>query len=210
MLVHRGLREVLGSLAEIGYDAEWQDIRASDVGAPHKRERIWIVAYPSERENDGRKSGIMAETERRWGCIDSAAITCREDVADAALISKREQADEADTIADGRQTWDESINSGEMADADNTSGSCRRQDTGMVLYKTNEGKTDTGTWERVNQWSIEPDVGMLVDGLSSGLDRFEGRLAIKPYKRVDQLKGLGNAIVPQIAEILFRQIKDLL
>lgn len=43
-LSFRGLDAVLGSLAEIGYDAEWCDIRASDVGAPHKRERIWIVA----------------------------------------------------------------------------------------------------------------------------------------------------------------------
>jgi len=46
-LTFRGLDAVLGSLAEIGYDAEWQDIRASDVGAPHRRERIWIVAYPN-------------------------------------------------------------------------------------------------------------------------------------------------------------------
>ncbi len=44
-LTFRGLDTVLGSLAEIGYDAEWQDIRAEDVGAPHRRERIWIVAY---------------------------------------------------------------------------------------------------------------------------------------------------------------------
>ena len=46
-LTFRGLDAVLGSLAEINYDCEWQDIRASDVGAPHKRERIWIVAYPN-------------------------------------------------------------------------------------------------------------------------------------------------------------------
>jgi DNA (cytosine-5)-methyltransferase 1 len=45
-LSFRGLDAVLASLAEIGYNAEWQDIRASDVGAPHKRERIWIIAYP--------------------------------------------------------------------------------------------------------------------------------------------------------------------
>jgi DNA (cytosine-5)-methyltransferase 1 len=45
-LSFRGLDAVLGSLAEIGYDAEWQDIRASDVGAP-RRERLWIVAYPN-------------------------------------------------------------------------------------------------------------------------------------------------------------------
>jgi len=48
-LTIRGLDRVLGSLAEIGYDAEWQDIRASDVGAPHRRERIWIIAYPNEK-----------------------------------------------------------------------------------------------------------------------------------------------------------------
>jgi len=45
-LAFRGLDSVLGSLAALGYDAEWQDIRASDVGAMHRRERIWIVAYP--------------------------------------------------------------------------------------------------------------------------------------------------------------------
>ena len=39
--------KVLGGLAEIGYDAEWDVIGASDVGAPHKRERVWITAYPS-------------------------------------------------------------------------------------------------------------------------------------------------------------------
>lgn len=37
---------VLGDLAEIGYDAEWKVISASDIGAPHLRERIWIIAYP--------------------------------------------------------------------------------------------------------------------------------------------------------------------
>jgi DNA (cytosine-5)-methyltransferase 1 len=42
-----GLVRVLNDLREIGYDAEWHTIPASAVGAPHKRERIWIIAYPS-------------------------------------------------------------------------------------------------------------------------------------------------------------------
>lgn len=37
---------VLGDLAELGYDAEWENIPASALGAPHRRERVWIVAYP--------------------------------------------------------------------------------------------------------------------------------------------------------------------
>lgn len=45
-LLRDGIERVLTDLAEIGYDAEWECIRASDVGAPHRRERIFIVAYP--------------------------------------------------------------------------------------------------------------------------------------------------------------------
>ena len=41
-----GFKEVLKDLAEIGYDAKWQVVRASDVGAPHRRERIFIIATP--------------------------------------------------------------------------------------------------------------------------------------------------------------------
>jgi DNA (cytosine-5)-methyltransferase 1 len=46
-LLSRGLGRVLGDLAEIGFDAEWDCIPASAVGAPHVRDRLWIVAYPA-------------------------------------------------------------------------------------------------------------------------------------------------------------------
>lgn len=46
-LTFRGLNTVLGTLAEIGYDAEWQIVSARDVGALHLRKRIFIVAYPA-------------------------------------------------------------------------------------------------------------------------------------------------------------------
>lgn len=42
-----GFKEVLKDLAEIGYDARWQIVRASDAGAPHQRARLYIVAYPT-------------------------------------------------------------------------------------------------------------------------------------------------------------------
>ena len=44
-LLTLGMSEVLGSLSEIGYDAEWCIISASQFGAPHLRKRIFIVAY---------------------------------------------------------------------------------------------------------------------------------------------------------------------
>jgi DNA (cytosine-5)-methyltransferase 1 len=64
-ITFRGLDAVLGSLAEIGYDAEWQDIRASDVGAPHKRERIWIVAYPGCKHGKTRNAEELAASEEK-------------------------------------------------------------------------------------------------------------------------------------------------
>jgi DNA (cytosine-5)-methyltransferase 1 len=45
-LLSRGMGVVLGDLAEIGYDAEWHCIPASALGAPHRRDRVWIIAYP--------------------------------------------------------------------------------------------------------------------------------------------------------------------
>jgi len=45
----RGLGEILQDLAQIGYDAEWSVLRASDIGAPHRRARIWVVAHPHSK-----------------------------------------------------------------------------------------------------------------------------------------------------------------
>jgi DNA (cytosine-5)-methyltransferase 1 len=56
----RALGAVLGSLADIGYDAEWCGLRAADAGAPHGRYRVFITAWPKEYSDsygDGFKSG---------------------------------------------------------------------------------------------------------------------------------------------------------
>lgn len=42
-----GIDRVLGDLAEDGWDTEWCSLRASDIGAPHHRERLFILAYPN-------------------------------------------------------------------------------------------------------------------------------------------------------------------
>jgi DNA (cytosine-5)-methyltransferase 1 len=46
ILLGRGADDVLGDFAEAGYDAEWAAIPASRIGAPHHRDRLWIVAHP--------------------------------------------------------------------------------------------------------------------------------------------------------------------
>jgi DNA (cytosine-5)-methyltransferase 1 len=47
-LFNRGFGDVLGALAEIGYDAEWEIISARDAGADHERKRLWIMGYPMQ------------------------------------------------------------------------------------------------------------------------------------------------------------------
>jgi DNA (cytosine-5)-methyltransferase 1 len=49
--VIRAMGAVSGSLAEIGYDCRWTTIRASDAGAPHRRERVFIIAQPANTDN---------------------------------------------------------------------------------------------------------------------------------------------------------------
>ncbi len=50
----RGIDTLLGNLASIGYDAEWYSIPAAAAGAPHQRNRVWIVAYPKRDDKEPR------------------------------------------------------------------------------------------------------------------------------------------------------------
>jgi len=159
-LTFRGLDAVLGSLAEIGYNAEWQDIRASDMGAPHRRERIWIVAYPSGAGVKLSRRGIQQECKKHeWEEFN--------DVCENVAYPGCKHGSERDTA--GMEAYQGQRPHSELYAESSSEG---------------HGRPD---------WSVEPDVGRLAHGI--------------PH-RVDRLKGLGNAIVPQIADLLFRQIKE--
>jgi len=56
-LLGRGIDVVLGDLASMGFDAEWASVRASDVGAAHSRERIFIVAVAPHAHREGPQGG---------------------------------------------------------------------------------------------------------------------------------------------------------
>jgi DNA (cytosine-5)-methyltransferase 1 len=136
---------VLGDLAASGYDAEWDCLPASAFGAPHRRDRVWIIAYTSN--------------ERR---IQSAQ-------------SRREQ---------GQGQW--FGNNGAMADADDSGcvEQCR-----IFTVRPQQFASQCGGW-----WESEPNVGRVAHGVPA---------------RVDRLRALGNAIVPQIAEWIARRILEV-
>ena len=64
-LLNRGLDEVLGSLAESGYNAEWQMLSAIMFGLPHKRERMFIIAYPMRVKRPAIFNGMGPEAKQR-------------------------------------------------------------------------------------------------------------------------------------------------
>ena len=69
LLSHQGgetFQEVLFQIAKAGYDAEWSVVSAADMGACHKRERIWIIAYPNKSE--GWQRGVFKDISNEgWG-----------------------------------------------------------------------------------------------------------------------------------------------
>jgi DNA (cytosine-5)-methyltransferase 1 len=153
----RGLDQVLRSLAEIGYDAEWHCIPASAVGAPHRRDRIWILAYPNEAQC--QREGVSSRVyEKNYG----------------AWINSFETSSMANTICLGQQgSW--------------TFGYASDQETArerQAIDALNGGLRDF--------WRVEPDVGRVANGVPN---------------RVDRLRALGNAVVPQIPEMIGRAIK---
>ena len=130
LLISRGLAVVVGDLAEMGYDAEWCCISASDTGAPHKRDRIWLMAHSSELQCDGGEYHAGSCMEGK--SISKSGDYCgAQDVADSerhgreqmeqpiALGQKIQRpADQAKhgSVSTGRQGWPTEPGLGRVAD----------------------------------------------------------------------------------------------
>jgi DNA (cytosine-5)-methyltransferase 1 len=139
-LLVRGMDDVLGGLAALGYDASWQVVSAASQGAPHIRDRVFIVAHTA---NHGPRRGQQQPQGRE----------ATRDVADPH--GERLEEQHAPRVAGdaGRAPW----------------------------------RVDT----RGGQWAIEPAIRRVVDGVP---------------RRVDRLRGLGNAVVPQVAYFVAQRV----
>mgnify|MGYP003648940058 FL=1 len=162
--ISMGLDEVLSDLADEGYAAWTCIIPACAVDAPHRRDRVWILAH-SKNERDvrwNRQQKNDDETSRKGVFNESGSRT-----------------------NDGIKN---------VADTDNK-GPQRRQKTGDLgsKRKRQDELTERRCYSQGSTWLSEPNVGRVAYGIP---------------RRVDRLKGLGNAVVPQIPEIIGNAILE--
>ena len=190
-LINLGLDEVLTDLESEGYATRTFNIPACAVGAPHLRQRLWIVAHSdSESEPDKSLDGSERDGQLGFGFMadpnsNDGGRECGSKPPNRGTRLEHSgsgtQRDVADTKRPGTG-MEEHRGSGQRRESPNPSQPevLRQEDGagGTEGLATNSGRPEE--W-----WEVEPSVGRVVDGLPN---------------RVSQLRALGNSIVPQIAE----------
>lgn len=176
-LLSRGLDRVLGDLAALGYDAEWHCIPASAVGAPHRRDRIWIIAYPGSEQHEGSCVAVGRQAAAGFSAAhmaDADSFPWHEGRSgDGAQEQRRWNADRGGIRPDV----------------------CDPNGSGLEIWQRECGdaRAKQPSAFRTNWWAVEPDVGRVAHGIPA---------------RVGRLRSLGNAVVPQIPEIIGRAIME--
>jgi DNA (cytosine-5)-methyltransferase 1 len=180
---------VIAELASIGYDAEWRIISAASVGANHRRDRIIIVAYP----NDSRPH--TEEINPAEGGLDafSGLGGCGQNVADSNYTRLQRWSDTTSTKWQG-STGHTRESSSLVPNSDTRKdgwGNRSFQQSARTVFSGADNGQRTEIYAGWQWWETEPDVGRVADGVPA---------------RVDRLKCLGNAVVPQVAEVVGRLV----
>lgn len=197
-LLGRGLGDVLGDLAALGYDAWWDCIPASAVGAPHRRDRLWVVAYARGQQHEGYGDALRREITAGLSRAAAEQGVCAGHGGEAFALDPdangiRPYRQKVHLLG-GVELRDKQISHAEPLGLD--VGHPDRQGLSFagIPGRPSKAPSDIEAWgavDRAGWWSTEPDVGRVAHGVPA---------------RVDRLHGLGNAVVPQIPEILGRAI----
>ena len=194
-----GFKEVLAHLAKVGYDARWQIVRASDVGAPHRRERLFIVAYAF----GARREGIIGTANGSWQSgqtlADSDSCTCEKSRrADSSVYgSSSEEFDWSDREKhrSGCETHFDTC--GQFQPHDRKVQELGKRFTPRCEMHL-QAVPDPLDQDKLNPKFVEYMMG-LPKGWVTDLD----------ISRAQQLKMLGNGVVPQQAYRALQLLCDL-
>lgn len=187
LLRTRGFEQVQEDLAKMGYECRWGVVGAHHVGAPHRRERIWIVA------NANHITGHSGGAKRKWrrALFTWCGIACKSQPIPRKWLNRF--GDSCKTI----ERQDQKLPNSTFVGCD---GCVQKQSFGVPLSEQEKLSVkrgcsgDSNNRElSTNDWPPEPDVGRMADGVAA---------------RVDRLKAIGNGQVPRVAAAAFRELND--
>lgn len=212
MLVSRGLTRVISDLAKMGYDAQWARFSASNFGAPHIRDRIWIVGYSrSERLNTGwenngkydrhftssanKNSRTLANTQGIGCKTNGLSIGTQQEKSVFGINGKDVANPKSIGLEQARQCKSSSQKRLTGCGHELSDTNCERckQVEQRVFSRTQSKRASdpsqyssfTRGWE---WWAVEPELGRVADGVAN---------------RVDRLKAIGNGQVSIVAKSAF-------
>lgn len=162
-LVRRGLAVALGDLAEIGYDARWTILGADDVGAPHRRKRIWIRAELAdpESEHDGECNTGAAKRQKQ----EPGKSRRPRNVPNPDRINDNDRRHGASAICREQRQQPPEL-PGSQKNAPDTDKTGRKKQQKPIANAEEHQTTERGGW-----WTTKPDVGRVAHGVAHGLDR---------------------------------------
>tara|TARA_A100001515_G_scaffold127216_1_gene112851 strand:+ start:714 stop:1730 length:1017 start_codon:yes stop_codon:yes gene_type:complete len=203
-------KRVLWDISSLGYDAEWHCIPASELGAHHHRDRIWIVAYPRrERLHKQRQPTGFGEESANMGRVQCDGLSVKQKNQETVLANPNSNDGRRGDRTQSRKR-EPRLESGCGGEGQSIAGA--NEDVADTLYaglqrrlhwrQNEEWQGESGHprcgssahgQSRKNQWDIEPDVGRVAHGIPD---------------RSHRLKCLGNAVVPPIPELIGHAILE--
>ena len=217
MLTSRGLGRVLGDLASMGFDARWGVLGAADVGAKHQRDRIWIVGKAANTignrlQKSTNEQQLESQRRNQLQIKQSRNTSEMAHTSDQGLWSCG-RGDGGQSDRENRTRSDNQVGSGTNAQFAQTgkpqnlekeisdTTSLRQQRQGQH-EQCSSAETCSNRQANIIEpigfsdfWATEPNVGRVVDGVAS---------------RVDRLKAIGNGQVPLCAATAWRILSESL
>lgn len=194
-ITSRGLDIVLGDLSALGYDAEWITLAASQVGAPHIRNRWWCLARLADTSGRRRRKSPGGQVQQPWRAkaISSSNDThahsqrCQERRVLQRRQSQANRVCSDDPNANGRgQQWSKRILRDRSAEAirggaEYSNPNSARLEKHQPGQEQNQQQTTERARAHSGWWAAEPAVGRVAHGVAN---------------RKHRIKALGNGQVP--------------
>ena len=206
MLTTRGGTRVIADLTQMGYDTRWTVMGAADIGAPHQRDRMWIVArqrellsHPQHHRDGWREQQQKSPTQKDGVLANPSSFGSETGLADTQGWKERDtNQSQYSGVNLAREPLGQLGQDAqpERPDCQVADAQCIRPHTekderimegeGARELCAEQPRSDWGAW-----WATEPDLGRVAHGVAA---------------RVDRLKAIGNGQVPAVAALAWEML----